>query len=141
MNGYSGHTHKWHKPDGTFNYVQVHLKTDQGSKTFTNAEAVQKAAENPGESLSCDDAARVAVPCLLSADWNTQDLFHSIQKGDYPSWSVFVQVLSPEEAEKFRFNVFDLTKVWPQGEVPLRRIGTFRLNRNVEVSSNPELTI
>lgn len=112
MNGYSGHTHKWTKPDGTFNYVQVHLKTDQGSKTFTNEEAVKMAAENP--------------------DHNTQDLFHSISKGDFPSWTVYVQVLSPEEAEKFRWNIFDLTKVWPQKDVPLRPIGKWTLNRNVE---------
>jgi len=112
MNGYSGHTHLWTKPDGTFNYVQVHLKTDQGNKTFTNAEAGEKAAENP--------------------DWNTQDLFESIQKGDFPSWTVYVQVLSPEQAEKFRWNIFDLTKVWPQGEVPLRPFGKFTLNKNVE---------
>ena len=100
------------KPDGTFNYVQVHLKTDQGSKTFTDAEAGKMAAENP--------------------DWNTQDLFDSIQNGDFPTWSVFVQVLSPEQAEKFRWNIFDLTKVWPQGEVPLRPIGKLTLNKNVE---------
>jgi len=112
MNGYSGHTHKWTKPDGTFNYVQVHLKTDQGSKTFTNEEAGKMAAENP--------------------DWNTQDLFDAISKGDYPSWTVYVQVLSPEQAEKFRWNIFDLTKVWPQKEVPLRPVGKWTLNKNVE---------
>ncbi|OBT55259.1 catalase [Pseudogymnoascus sp. 24MN13] len=112
MNGYSGHTHKWHKPDGTFNYVQVHLKTDQGSKTFNNAEAGKLASENP--------------------DWHTQDLFESIEKGDYPSWTVYVQVLSPEQAEKFRWNVFDLTKVWPQKDVPLRPFGKFTLNKNPE---------
>ncbi|OBT54690.1 hypothetical protein VE04_04917 [Pseudogymnoascus sp. 24MN13] len=112
MNGYSGHTHKWHKPDGSFNYIQVHLKTDQGTKTLNNEEAGKLASENP--------------------DWNTQDLFEAIQNGDYPSWSVYVQVLSPEQAEKMRWNVFDLTKVWPQGEVPLRPVGKFTLNKNVE---------
>jgi catalase len=112
MNGYSGHTHKWIKADGTFNYVQVHLKTDQGSKTLTNEEAGKLAGENP--------------------DFATQDLFEAIQKGEYPSWTVYVQVLSPEQAEKFKWNIFDLTKVWPQGEVPLRRFGKFTLNKNVE---------
>ncbi|RAL67537.1 hypothetical protein DID88_008292 [Monilinia fructigena] len=95
-----------------FNYVQVHLKTDQGSKTFNNEEAGKMASENP--------------------DWHTQDLFDAIDKGDYPSWSVFVQVLSPEQAEKFRWNIFDLTKVWPQGEVPLRPFAKLTLNKNVE---------
>ena len=80
MNGYSSHTYKFTKPDGTFNYVQIHCKTDQGSKTFTNGEASKMASENP--------------------DWHTQDLFESIEKKEYPSWTCYVQVLSPEQAEK-----------------------------------------
>ena len=112
MNGYSGHTFKMVKEDGSFVYAQIHLKTDQGSKTFTNEEAGKMASENP--------------------DWNTQDLFEAIQKGDYPSWTVYIQTLTPEQAEKFRWNVFDLTKVWPQGEVPLRQFGKLTLNKNVE---------
>jgi catalase len=112
MNGYSGHTYKLTKPDGTFNYVQIHCKTDQGCKTFTNEEAGKMASENP--------------------DWHTEDLFDSIEKGEYPSWTCYVQVLSPEQAEKFRWNIFDLTKVWPQGDVPLRKFGKFTLNKNPE---------
>jgi catalase len=112
MNGYSGHTYKWIKPDGHFNYVQIHCKTDQGSKTFTNEEAGELSSTNP--------------------DWHTQDLFETIQKGEYPSWTCYVQVLSPEQAKKFRWNIFDLTKVWPQGKVPLRRFGRFTLNKNPE---------
>jgi catalase len=115
MNGYSGHTYKFTKPDGCFKYIQIHLKTDQGSKTFTNDEAGRMASENP--------------------DWNTQDLFDAIARGDYPSWTVYIQVLDPAEAEKFRWNIFDLTKVWPQGEVPLRPIGKFTLNKNVSTAN------
>ncbi|EEQ92175.1 catalase [Blastomyces dermatitidis ER-3] len=110
MNGYSGHTYKWIKPDGTFNYVQIHCKTDQGNKTLTNEEATKLSADNP--------------------DWHTEDLFRAIERGEYPSWTCYVQVLSPEQAEKFRWNIFDLTKVWPQGDVPLRRFGRFTLNKN-----------
>ncbi len=112
MHGYSGHTHKWHKKDGSFNYVQVHIKTDQGIKTLSNEEAGKLAGENP--------------------DWNTQDLFEAIERGEHPSWTVYVQVLSPEEAEKFKWNILDLTMVWPQKEVPLRKIGKFTLNKNPE---------
>ncbi|EOO02269.1 putative catalase protein [Phaeoacremonium minimum UCRPA7] len=112
MNGYSGHTFKFTKPDGSFVYVQIHFKTDQGSKTFNNEEAGKMASENP--------------------DWHTQDLFEAIQRGEYPSWTAYVQVLTPEQAQKFRWNIFDLTKVWPQKEVPLRRFGKFTLNKNAE---------
>lgn len=110
MNGYSGHTYKFTKPDGTFSYIQIHMKTDQGIKTFTNDEAGKMAGENP--------------------DWLTQDLFDSISREEYPSWTCYVQVLSPEQAEKFRWNIFDLTKVWPQKDVPLREFGKFTLNKN-----------
>ncbi|KAH6694176.1 catalase [Plectosphaerella plurivora] len=112
MNGYSGHTHKWTKPDGSFVYVQVHLKTDQGNKTFTDAEAGRLASENP--------------------DWSTQDLFEAIARGEHPSWTVYVQTLTPAQAEALRWNIFDLTKVWPQAEVPLRQFGRLTLNRNPE---------
>ncbi|KAL6868010.1 catalase domain-containing protein [Trichoderma novae-zelandiae] len=112
MNAYSAHTYKWTKPDGSFVYTQVHLKTDQGNKTFTAEEAAKMSAENP--------------------DWSTQDLFEAIQRGDHPSWTVYVQVLTPEEAEKFRWNIFDLTKVWPHKDVPLRPFGKITLNKNPE---------
>ncbi len=111
MNGYSGHTYKFTKPDGTFKYMQIHCKTDQGIKNFTNSEAAEMAAENP--------------------DWHTQDLFDSIQNGDNPSWTCYVQVLDPADAEKFRWNIFDLTKVWPHKDVPLRPFGKLTLKKNV----------
>ncbi|KAI9818678.1 MAG: peroxisomal catalase A [Thelocarpon impressellum] len=112
MNGYSGHTFKFCKADGSFRYVQIHLKTDQGIKTFTNEEAGKMASENP--------------------DFSTEDLFRAIERGELPSWTVYVQVLEPAQAEKFRWNIFDLTKVWPHKEVPLRRIGKLTLNKNPE---------
>ncbi|OAA33093.1 peroxisomal catalase [Moelleriella libera RCEF 2490] len=112
MNGYSSHTFKLTQPDGSFVYAQMHFKTDQGNKTFTDAEAAKMASENP--------------------DWHTQDLFEAIQRGDLPSWTMYLQVLTPQQAEKFRWNIFDLTKVWPQGEVPLRPVGKLTLNRNVD---------
>lgn len=112
MNGYSGHTYKFTKADGSFKYVQIHLKSDQGSKTFTNDEANDMASSNP--------------------DHHTQDLFEAIEKGEFPSWTVHVQTMSQEEAEKFKYSVFDLTKVWPQAEFPLRRFGKLTLNKNPE---------
>ncbi|KAL7273761.1 catalase A [Rhizina undulata] len=112
MNGYSGHTYKFTKPDGTYHYVQVHLKTDQGNKTLTNDEAGALASTNP--------------------DHHTQDLFQAIEKGDFPSWTVYVQVMTPAQAEKFKYSIFDLTKVWPQKDFPLRRFGKLTLNKNPE---------
>jgi catalase len=111
MHGYSGHTYKFTKPDGSFKYVQIHVKTDQGIENYTNDEAVSIAGTNP--------------------DIATEDLFQSIENGEFPTWTVYIQVLDPSELPKFRWNIFDLTKVWPQNEVPLRPVGKFTLNRNV----------
>jgi catalase len=112
MNGYSGHTYKFTKPDGTFCYVQIHLKTDQGSKTLNNEEAAALASSNP--------------------DHATEDLFNAIERKEFPSWSVYVQVMTPEQAKQFKYSIFDLTKTWPQKEFPLRRFGKLTLNKNPE---------
>ncbi|KAI5927539.1 catalase Cat [Camillea tinctor] len=110
MNTYSGHTFKFTKRDGSFRYVKIHVLTNQGNKTLNNEESEHLASSNP--------------------DWHTQDLFNAIDQGDYPSWDIQVQVLEPEQAEKFRWNIFDITKIWPHSEVPLRPVGRMTLNRN-----------
>ncbi|KAH8195808.1 hypothetical protein TruAng_010021 [Truncatella angustata] len=99
--------------DAFWDYLSTHQEcTHQGNKTFTGTEASKMEAENP--------------------DWQTQDLFKAIQKGDFPSWDVYVQVLTPEQAEGFKWNIFDLTKVWPQKDVPLRPFGRLTLNQNAD---------
>lgn len=110
MNGYSGHTYKWVKSDGSFVYVQIHLITDQGIKNLTWDEAVKMQGENP--------------------DHAQQDLFENIANGNYPSWTCYVQTMTPEQAEKLPFSIFDLTKVWPHKDFPLRRFGKLVLNEN-----------
>ena len=111
MNGYSGNTFKFTKTDGSFSYVQIHVKTDQGIQNLTNDEAAKLSMTDP--------------------DSNTRDLFNAIKRGDYPSWTVYVQVLDPKDVANFRWNIFDLTKVWPQKDIPLRPVGKMVLNRNV----------
>ncbi|KAL1921791.1 uncharacterized protein VTP21DRAFT_10433 [Calcarisporiella thermophila] len=110
MNGYSSHTLKLVNEEGKFKYVKFHFKTDQGIKNFTAEEARRLAGEDP--------------------DYATRDLFNAIARGDYPSWSVYVQVMEPEDAKKYRWNPFDVTKVWPHGDYPLQPIGKMVLNRN-----------
>lgn len=110
MNGYSGHTYKWSNKNGDWVYVQVHLKSDQGIKNLTVEEATKKSGENP--------------------DHAQEDLFDSIANGDAPSWTAYIQTMTQAEAEKLNFSVFDLTKVWPQAQFPLRRFGKLVLNEN-----------
>lgn len=87
------------------------MKTQQGIKNFTQAEATKIAGEDP--------------------DYMIRDMFEAIERKDYPSWDVFVQVMDPSEAENYRWNIFDMTKVWPHKDLPLRKIGKMTLNRNV----------
>ncbi|GES64573.1 putative catalase [Aspergillus terreus] len=110
MNGYSGHTYKLTKEDGSFKYVKFHVKTTIGVKNLTREEATKLAGENP--------------------DHLVQDMYEAIERGDHPVWNVFVQVMDPKQAENYKWNIFDMTKVWPHTDVPLRQIGRLTLNRN-----------
>jgi catalase len=112
MNGYSSHTFKWYNADGEYVWVQYHFKTEQGIQNLDRQEATRLAGECP--------------------DHATADLFEAIEKGDYPSWRVCVQIMPPEEARSYRWNIFDITKVWPHGDYPLIEIGRMTLNRNPE---------
>ena len=64
-------------------------------------------------------------------DYHTADLYDSIAKGDYPSWNIFFQVMEPKDAEEYRWNIFDMTKVWPHADYPLIPVGKLTLNKNV----------
>ena len=110
MNGYSSHTYKWYNAKGDYFWVQYHFKTDQGIKNLTREEARRTAGEDP--------------------DHATRDLHQAIERGDYPSWTLEMQILTPEQAKDFRWDILDITKVWPHGEVPPITIGKLVLNRN-----------
>ena len=110
MNGYSSHTYMWTNADGEKFWVQYHFHTEQGEQNMTNDEAAQLAAED--------------------ADVHRRDLFDAIKRGDHPSWTLSVQIMPYEEAKAYRFNPFDLTKVWPHKDYPLHKVGRFTLNEN-----------
>ncbi|ODV78780.1 peroxisomal catalase [Suhomyces tanzawaensis NRRL Y-17324] len=112
MHGYSGHTYKWSNKKGEWHYVQVHFVSDQGVKTLTNEEAGALSGSNP--------------------DHAQEDLFKNIAAGNFPSWTCYVQTMTLEQAKAAPFSVFDLTKVWPHKDYPLRRFGKFTLNKNPE---------
>jgi catalase len=65
-------------------------------------------------------------------DYHTRQLFEAIEKGEYPKWTFSVQIMPEAEAENYRWNPFDLTKVWPHGDYPLIEVGEMELNRNPE---------
>ncbi|UHG89841.1 catalase [Spirosoma oryzicola] len=110
MNGYGSHTFSMINADNERVWVKFHFKTAQGIKNFSNDEAVKMKGMDP--------------------DYAQRDLVTSIDKGDFPRWNVKIQVMTEEQAKAFRWNPFDLTKVWPQGDFPLIDVGTLELNQN-----------
>ncbi|MGI5437521.1 catalase [Streptomyces shenzhenensis] len=110
MNGYSSHTYMWVNGGGERFWVKYHIKTDQGIDFLTQAEADELAGTD--------------------GDVHRRDLFDSIASGNAPSWTMRVQVMPFEDAPDYRFNPFDLTKVWPHGDYPLIEVGRMTLNRN-----------
>eukprot|EP01097_Dermamoeba_algensis_P008352 TRINITY_DN553_c0_g1_i1.p1 TRINITY_DN553_c0_g1~~TRINITY_DN553_c0_g1_i1.p1 ORF type:complete len:500 (-),score=117.33 TRINITY_DN553_c0_g1_i1:134-1633(-) len=112
MDGFGSHTFKLVNAAGKAVYVKFHFKSDQGIKNLSAEKAGQLAGEDP--------------------DYATRDLFDAIARGDYPSWTLKIQVMTFEQAEKFRWNPFDLTKVWPHSEFPLIPVGKLVLNKNPE---------
>jgi catalase len=111
MNGYSSHTYLWINAAGERFWVKYHFTTDQGIEFFTQAEADQMAA--------------------VDTDYHQRDLYEAIGRGEYPSWTLKMQVMPFEEAKTYRFNPFDLTKVWPHGDYPLIEAGRLTLDRNL----------
>lgn len=110
MNGYSSHTYMWVNADGEKFWVKYHFKTDQGVECMTQ-----------------DEADRMAG---VDGDYHRRDLFNAIANRDFPSWTLYMQIMPFEEAKTYRFNPFDLTKVWPHGDYPLIEVGKLSLNRN-----------
>ncbi|MEZ5374764.1 MAG: catalase [Microthrixaceae bacterium] len=110
MNGYSSHTYMWANASGERFWVKYHFKTDQGIEFLTQEEA---------DTLAGSDA-----------DYHRRDLFNSIRDGEHPSWTLKVQVMPFDDARDYRFNPFDLTKVWPHGDYPLHEVGKLTLDRN-----------
>jgi len=112
MNGYSSHTYSWMNADGERFWVKYHFKTVQGIENFTVAEAADMAGQDP--------------------DFHRRDLWDAVAQGDAPEWRLEIQVMPFEDAADYRFNPFDVTKVWPHSDYPPITIGRMVLDRNPE---------
>lgn len=112
MDGFGSHTFKLVNAQGKIHYCKFHMKSDQGIRNLTREQARELASRDP--------------------DYATRDLFNAIAKGDYPSWTLSLQVMPEENIANYRWNSFDVTKVWPHGDYPLIKVGKIVLNRNPE---------
>jgi catalase len=112
MHGFGSHTYLWINAEGKKSWVKYHFLTDQGIENLTNSEAAATAATDP--------------------DAHRRDLFTSIKAGDFPSWTLHVQVIPYEDAKTYKVNPFDLTKTISHQDYPLIKVGKMVLNRNPE---------
>jgi catalase len=110
MDGFSSHTFSLINSKNELFYVKWHFKTKQGIKNFTREAADEMRGKDP--------------------DYAQRDLFHAIAKGDFPKWRVAIQIMPEKDAETYRINPFDLTKVWPHGDYPLVEVGELVFDRN-----------
>ena len=112
MNGYGSHTFGMWNKNGERYWVKFHFKTKQGIDCLAEPASRQIIGEDP--------------------DHAQRDLVDSIEKADFPQWAVKVQIMPESDAEIYKVNPFDVTKVWNHSDYPLIEIGTLELNRNVE---------
>lgn len=112
MNGYGSHTYSWINAAGKLVYVKYHMKTEQGIRNFTRQEAAAIVAHD--------------------SDYATRSLFQMIEKGEPACWKMYVQIMPEADAANYRFDPFDLTKVWSHKDYPLIEVGRMVLNKNPE---------
>lgn len=110
MDGFGVHAFKWINREGRVQYVKYHWKSRQGVRTLTSEEAA----------------------AIQARDFNhaTRDLHEAIERGDYPQWDLYVQLMPVDHLDRHPFDPLDATKVWPEDQYPLTLVGTMTLNRN-----------
>ena len=110
LHGFSSHTFSLINAKGERVWVKWHFKSRQGIRNLAPADAERLGGEDP--------------------DYAQRDLFRAIERKEFPRWRVCIQVMTQAQAASFRWNPFDLTKIWPHAEFPLIEVGELELNRN-----------
>ncbi|MBA4388822.1 MAG: catalase, partial [Verrucomicrobia bacterium] len=112
MHGFGSHTFSLINARNERCWVKFHFKTQQGIKNLTDEEA---------EAIVARDR-----------ESHQRDLFESIEKKNYPRWTLYIQVMAEKAAAKSPYHPFDLTKVWFHRDYPMMEVGVLELNRNPE---------
>jgi catalase len=110
--GFGVNTYKWVNEAGETVLVKYHWHPKQGVKSWTAEDAAAVQSQELGV--------------------HTKDLYDAIDRGDYPEWDLFVQIMSDDEHPELDWDPLDDTKVWPESDFPLRHVGTMQLNRKPE---------
>lgn len=109
LHGYGSHTFSLINKDNELVWVKFHFRTQQGIKNFTSEEADLWKSKDP--------------------DYAQRDLVEAIERKEYPKWTLYIQVMTQEQAKKHYHNPFDLTKTWSKKEFPLIEVGELELNK------------
>lgn len=112
MHGFGSHTYSMVNAEGQRVWVKYHFRSQQGIQNFTDQEAEKV--------------------CAKDREAHGRDLYEAIEKGQFPKWKMYIQVMTEEQAEKHPTDPFDLTKMWPKKDYPLIPVGEFVLNENPE---------
>lgn len=112
MHFFGEHTYSFYNEKNERVWCKFHFKTQQGIKNFTNEEAEAINGKN--------------------REYHGMDLYDAIERKDFPRWTMYVQIMSEEQARKHYENPFDITKVWRHKDYPLQEVGVLELNRNPE---------
>ena len=110
MHGFGSHAYSFLNAANELNYVRFHFKTQQGIKNFSREEANQMRAADP--------------------DFAQRDLITAIDNGNFPKWTLYIQVMTKDQANRYHHNPFDLTKTWSHKDHPLIEVGELELNEN-----------
>ncbi|MDV0429980.1 catalase [Lactiplantibacillus sp. DA1] len=110
MNGYGSHTFKWVSQQGNSFWIKYHFIADQGVKNMTAAAADQMTLKN--------------------LDHLQDDLYDAIETGNYPSWTLYVQLIPYQAGLDYQWDIFDVTKVVSHKDYPLIKVGRITLNEN-----------
>ena len=112
MHGFGSHTYSFINAQNERYWVKFTFKTQQGIANLTDAEAKAIVGKD--------------------RESNLRDLYESIERRDFPRWTLYVQIMPEKDAGTYHLNPFDLTKVWPHKDYPLIEVGVMELNRNPE---------
>ena len=112
MHGFGSHTFSMLNAANERVWVKFHFRSRQGIENLTDQEA----------------AARVAG----DRETHGRDLLEAIDGGNFPKWTLYIQVMTEAQARSHKHNPFDLTKVWPKADYPLIEVGVMELNRNID---------
>ncbi len=112
MHGFSSHTYSFWNADNERFWVKMHFISQQGLEHLTDAQAAELVGKD--------------------RESHQRDLYDAIERGEFPKWKMYVQIMPEADAETYRIHPFDLTKVWPKSDYPLIEVGEFELNKNPE---------